>query len=607
MDSGRRNQIVGLAGLLIIGICASCGGQVIYVDDDAPPGGDGSSWANACRCLQDALAQAAEAPKPVEIRVAQGVYKPDQGTGLTPGDQTAVFRLLNAVALRGGYAGVGSPDPNARDVELHETILSGDLLGNDSEDPLTHKDNSCRVVAALATDETAIIDGFTITAAGAPWGPCGDEYANQTALAIDAGSLLIRACHFRANDAPAIFVAAGGTPVLSECTFDAGEQMVNFGDSVLSDCLFSGGALKTRAGEASLSDCTFDQSGITSSGQGSLTLIGCMFRNNKSFAMDLWDSGSAVLTDCLFERNGNGIVGGAVHSTGRYDLTLDDCRFIENRGISVHGGGGSVSLTRCSFIRNTATFTPGVGIASGELILQDCEFLGNVSQWEGSAVYATGNLLKATGCVFAGNRSLHGIMPGALYSHTTVLLLSNCTFVGNYGAPHAIQCQRNGQTSRAELTQSIVWDGPSPFTPFAPVPSPLSVAYSDVQGGYPGEGNLDADPCFVDRGHWADPNDPNTVLDPEDANAVWVGGDYHLKSQAGHWDRSTETWVRDEATSACIDAGDPNQPVGLEPAPNGGVANLGAYGGTGEASKSYFGEAVPVVPGGRTSRRAQSQ
>ena len=46
----------------------------------------------------------------------------------------------------------------------------------------------------------------------------------------------------------------------------------------------------------------------------------------------------------------------------------------------------------------------------------------------------------------------------------------------------------------------------------------------------------------------------------------------------------------DDVTSLCIDAGDPNSPIGDEPFPNGGIINMGAYGGTGEASKSYFGE-----------------
>lgn len=83
-----------------------------------------------------------------------------------------------------------------------------------------------------------------------------------------------------------------------------------------------------------------------------------------------------------------------------------------------------------------------------------------------------------------------------------------------------------------------------------------------------GEGNIDVDPCF------ADPNN----------------GDYHLKSQAGRWDANEGRWTRDEVTSPCIDVGDPMTAIGREPFPSGGRINMGAYGGTAEASKSYFGK-----------------
>jgi hypothetical protein len=69
-----------------------------------------------------------------------------------------------------------------------------------------------------------------------------------------------------------------------------------------------------------------------------------------------------------------------------------------------------------------------------------------------------------------------------------------------------------------------------------------------------------------------------------------VDGDYHLKSQAGRYDPNSRSWVVDEVTSPCIDAGDPMAPIMHEPFPNGGNINMGAYGGTGEASKSYFGK-----------------
>jgi len=58
--------------------CSAFAGQVIYVDADAAGPNDGTSWENAYNYLQDALADASSAEKPVEIRVAQGVYRPDR-------------------------------------------------------------------------------------------------------------------------------------------------------------------------------------------------------------------------------------------------------------------------------------------------------------------------------------------------------------------------------------------------------------------------------------------------------------------------------------------------------------------------------------------------
>jgi hypothetical protein len=113
------------------------------------------------------------------------------------------------------------------------------------------------------------------------------------------------------------------------------------------------------------------------------------------------------------------------------------------------------------------------------------------------------------------------------------------------------------------------------------------IAYSDICNGWSGEGNMDLDPCFADPGYW----DPNGT--PEDPNDdIWIDGDYHLKSQAGRWGPAKQAWIRDDVTSPCIDAGDPMSPIGQEPFPNGGRVNMGAYGGTIEASKSYFGEPI---------------
>jgi hypothetical protein len=94
-----------------------------------------------------------------------------------------------------------------------------------------------------------------------------------------------------------------------------------------------------------------------------------------------------------------------------------------------------------------------------------------------------------------------------------------------------------------------------------------------------GPGNINLDPCFVQLGVW-DFNEPIT----------YYPGDFHLKSQAGRWDPNSETWVMDANTSPCIDAGNPGCPLGDEPNDVNNIRiNMGAYGGTAEASKTPAG------------------
>jgi len=92
----------------------------------------------------------------------------------------------------------------------------------------------------------------------------------------------------------------------------------------------------------------------------------------------------------------------------------------------------------------------------------------------------------------------------------------------------------------------------------------LTITYSNIQGGWNGEGNIDIDPNFVDP----------------------ANSDYHLKSQAGRWNPNTLTWIQDAVTSPCVDAGDPTSVWTNELWPHGKRINMGAYGGTPQASMS---------------------
>ena len=130
MERFARNRVPAVVFCLVLGLAVRGQGRVIYVDDDAAGAGGGSSWTDAFVHLQDALA-AAQAGD--EIHVAQGVYRPDRGVGLTLGDRDASFDPVGGTTLAGGYAGLGEADPNEWDVERYETILCGDLHGDDVE------------------------------------------------------------------------------------------------------------------------------------------------------------------------------------------------------------------------------------------------------------------------------------------------------------------------------------------------------------------------------------------------------------------------------------------------------------------------------------------
>ncbi len=156
-------------------------GKIYYVDYDSPSlVQNGKSWKWAFRKLQDALAVAAAGDT---IYVAQGTYKPDDGTSEILGDKLATFSPAPGVTLIGSCAGYGYPDPNLQNIDTFPTILSGDLAGNDLWGIINKGDNSYQVVNVTGgMSGTVILNGFTIKAGQADG---GDPQNNGAGLYID--------------------------------------------------------------------------------------------------------------------------------------------------------------------------------------------------------------------------------------------------------------------------------------------------------------------------------------------------------------------------------------------------------------------------------------
>jgi parallel beta-helix repeat protein len=303
----------------------------LYVDADAVGSNDGSSWADAFNYLQDALDQPIVTGN--EIRVAEGIYTPDADTSdpCGTGDRTASFELINAVSLKGGYAGFGQLDPNARDIDSYLTVLSGDI-GIDANSV----DNSYHVVTSSLCNIYTLLDGFTITGGNAN----GFDPNNNGGGMFNLSS----------------------SPTVTNCTFIVNSAF-NYG----------GGMYNTSSSSPDVTNCTFTENsafnyggGMYNTSSSSPIVINCTFTGNSANnggGMCNWTNTSPAVTNCTFTEN-SANNGGGMYNTSSSSFTVTNCTFTGNSAFG-YGGGlynniSSPTVTNCTFTENSAIYGGGM-------------------------------------------------------------------------------------------------------------------------------------------------------------------------------------------------------------------------------------------------------
>ncbi len=264
------------------------------------------------------------------------------------------------------------------------------------------------------------------------------------------------------------------------------------------NCVFSGNSASSGGGggmrnyESSpiLTNCTFIGNGRTNWGGG--------MYNNRS---------SPILTNCTFTEN-HAYDGGGMYNYNNSNPTLDNCIFSDNKALSpvewASGGGmynnrSSPILTNCTFSWNFAVHGSGMfNYTNSRPILKNCIFSGNRAVVYGGGMHNQNNSSPIlTNCTFSGNKAWEG---GGMYNDPdSNPILTNCIFWGN-------------------IPYEIIG------------PGTVVITYSNVQGGWPGLGNIYADPCFVEPGYWSD-------------RITWVNGDYHLLPDSPCIDAGTDANV----------------------------------------------------------------
>ncbi len=418
-----------ICGVVVLAVSTARAGT-IYVDDDALPGGNGLSWNTAHQFLQDALANAVAG---TEIRVAQGVYLPDQDeTGnVAPGDRTATFQLIDGVTIAGGFAGLGAADPDERNPALFPSILTGDLLGNDQPDFLFNDENSFHVTTGSGTDVTAVLDGVTIIGGNADVLP---DYDGAGMIVIN-GSPSVIECRFLSNiaDRGAGMFNQGGSPTVTACVFSRNAAP-------------DGAGMHNQSSSPSVAGSRFIDNdggsgagGMQNSAGSNPAVVDCQFIANSAGlggGMQNFES-SPTVTDCLFSAN-SALWGGGMLNIGGSNPEVTGCTF---KGNTASGnGGGLINLTdcladvvNCVFTANTAEFGGGVFNAS-DATYQGCTFGGpdpadtNTATATGGGMYNLKCDATVTGCTFTGNTALFA---AGMFNDVSNTLVTDCTFSGN--------------------------------------------------------------------------------------------------------------------------------------------------------------------------------
>lgn len=389
---------------------------------------DGLGWGTAYRTLQSALAQVAvlqaDSAEPVEIWVAEGMYFPDEGAGQVDGDIDASFRLPRGVGVYGGFTGDAEVLRHERDPAVHVSILSGDLDQDDVSGAVAGVpddttglvgSNSRSVVAIHDSDDSVVLDGFTVTGGDAAYGPNGERNQGGGLQVMRASPVLsqLRVQANRASWGAGAFLH-GGT--LTRSVFAGNTVAVEEG---------TGAGLMLDVGHLYASEVVFEDNDARLGLGGAIRV-----REATAELFDVVATGNSALE------------GGAIDGR-RCVLRIDGGRFVSNTAVAKNGGA--------------------FNLEGFDVTLRNVEIVGNYSEWGGAGMFLwatpeTPARALFVNVVFAGNYTRkNGGGFHCVNDSYFELLMTNATLAGNYAQAYGggFKCQG---VDFIEVHNSIIWD-----------------------------------------------------------------------------------------------------------------------------------------------------
>jgi len=430
--------------VVCLAVVGTAVGETIYVDGSASGSNNGSSWTNAYNYLRDALADANSLSVPVEIWVAAGTYTPDVNSAVPggSGDRNATFQLINGVAIYGGFP-VGGGIWEDRDPNFYETVLSGDLAGDDDLviEPGTGggiPGENCAEAGPINRGETYFNTMGSTTDGPSDCGTYNDIWYVYTAEYT--GHYRVRSMGISEPYSPGLSVYEGATcppTVLLAC----GTTRVSFTVTEGTDYLIRVGGQFSYSEGAGTITITRDMLGdnsyhvVTGSGTDANAILDGLTITSGISAGDgggmYNDDGSPTVANCTFNGNSADRNGGGMYNDNS-NPTITNCTFSGNSAVRNDGGGifGGGTITNCTFSENSARSWGG-GIRGGGTVT-NCTFIGNSAYSGGGGFCNWYTSPTVINCTFIGNSAYSGGgMQNYLSSPTASPTVTNCTFIGN--------------------------------------------------------------------------------------------------------------------------------------------------------------------------------
>ena len=209
---------------------------------------------------------------------------------------------------------------------------------------------------------------------------------------------------------------------------------------------------------------------------------------------------SPTLSECTVAANTTGTYGGGIAVNAGSILVADST--VESNTVSAGDGGGVYALNpvlatlRRTVLRaNVGGFGGAFSNTGGTVVIEDSELLANTSIASGGGLSLAFGTVDLRNTVIAANVS--GGFGGAIYTTSSTTTIVNCTVRNNASALGGGGIAA-GFGPNVAMANSILW-GNTPDQANAVFAAATVVAsYSDIAGGYPGAGNINADPQHVD-------------------------------------------------------------------------------------------------------------